>query len=201
MWPLTRSRFRFQNPGPLIDRDLELIHPDPRFIEDILTACRHPLTLSQAPELAKVSRQGLTHFLEVAPRGCHPGEARRENVPSYHFWMRLTGKDAPVHIAGGIGLRIGNTVNICQYIGHVGYNVYPPARGRHLAERATRLLFPLARSHGLKTLWITCNPDNIASKRTCERLGCTYVDTVNVPPENELHARGEKQKYRYRIDL
>jgi len=203
MWPLTRSRppFRFLDPGPLIDGDLQLIPPAADLIQDVLTACRHPLTISDAPEMAKVTPEGLSHFLQLAPDGHHPGEARRDKIPSYHFWMRLNGENPPIRIAGGIGLRIGDTANLRNYIGHVGYNVYPPARGRHLAERATRLLFPLARQHGLQTLWITCNPDNIASKRTCERLGARYVNTVDVPPDNELHARGEVRKCRYRIDL
>jgi predicted acetyltransferase len=201
MWPLLRPRFGFLDPGPLINDDLQLIEPESRYVEDILAACRHPKTLSDAPDLARITRQSLMHFLDSAPQGRHPGESHRENIPSYHFWMKLTGPDAPVKIAGGIGLRIGNTQNIRNYIGHIGYNVYPPARGQHLAERATRLLFPLARKHGLKTLWITCNPENQASRRTCERLGAILVDTVEVPTTNELYSRGEVQKCRYRIDL
>jgi tagatose 1,6-diphosphate aldolase len=198
MWPL---RFRFLDPGPLVDQDLQLIQPESRFIDDVLAACRHPKTLSDAPEMARVTRQGLLQFLESAPMGLHRGELSRGKIPSYHFWMRLTGPDAPVKIAGGIGLRISNSNNVKFYIGHLGYNVYPPARGRHLAERACRLLFPLARKHGLKTLWITANPDNLASRRTCQRLGAIYVDTVAVPPTHELHARGESQKCRYRVEL
>jgi predicted acetyltransferase len=201
MWPLLRPRFRFLGPGSLIDRDLELVEPEPRYIEDVLAACRHPQTLSDAPDMARVTRQGLVQFLDTAPRGRHPGESQRDNIPSYHFWLRLTGPDAPLRIAGGIGLRIGNTSNIKNYIGHVGYNVYPPARGRHLAERACRLLLPLAKRHGLKMLWITCNPENQASRRTCERLGGVLVDTVKVPPDHELYSRGELQKCRFRIDL
>jgi tagatose 1,6-diphosphate aldolase len=200
MWPL-RPRFQFLNPGPLIDQDLELIAPESRYIDDVLAACRHPQTLSDAPDMARVTRHALQQFLESAPQGHHPGESHREHIPSYHFWMKLTGPDTPVKFGGGIGLRIGNTKNIQNYIGHLGYNVYPPARGRHLAERACRLLLPLARRHGLKTLWITANPDNHASRRTCERLGAIFVNTVPVPPENELYARGEIEKCRYRIDL
>jgi tagatose 1,6-diphosphate aldolase len=203
MWPLSkpRPRFEFLDPGPLIDGDLELIEPEFRHIEEVLAACRHPQTLSQAPDLARVSRHGLQGFLDVAPLGRHRGEPKRENIPSYHFWMRLNGNDPPVRMAGTIGLRIGDTPNLRNYVGHVGYNVYPAARGRHLAERATRLLFPLARRHCLKTLWITCNPDNHASRRTCERLGGTLIDIVPVPADHELYARGEIQKCRYRIDL
>jgi tagatose 1,6-diphosphate aldolase len=201
MWPLLRSRFAFLDPGSLVDADLELVTPEMRYVEDVLAACRHPRTLSEAPDLAKVSRQGLLHFLDTAPMGRHAADPQRDNVPSYHFWMKLTGPDRPLRIAGSIGLRIGDTANLRNYVGHLGYNVYPAARGRHLAERASRLLFPLARRHGLKTLWITANPDNIASRRTCERLGGVLVNTVSVPASHELYARGETVKCRYRIDL
>lgn len=201
MWPLVRSRFAFLDPGPLIDRDLELIPPEPIFIEDVLAACMHPRSLAETPALARVTRQGLARFIEAAPMGRHAGEAHGGNIPSYHFWMKLTGPDRPLVIAGGIGLRIGDNANLRNYIGHVGYNVYPPARGRHFAERSCRLLFPLARRHGLKTLWITANPENIASRRTCERLGAVLVDIVAVPKDHELYTRGEMAKCRYRIDL
>ena len=201
MWPLTRSRFRFLDPGPLVDDDLKLLPPDLKYIDDVLEACSHPLTVAKSPELTKISREGMLQFIESAPQGRHRGEPKRENIPSYHFWMHLTGDTVPLKIAGAIGLRIGDTTNLRRYIGHVGYNVYPPARGRHLAERATRLLLPLARRHELKSLWITCNPDNLASRRTCERLGGELIEVVNVPPENELHSRGEVQKCRYRIAL
>ena len=77
----------------------------------------------------------------------------------------------------------------------------PPARGRRYAERSCRLLFPLARAHGIKTLWITCNPDNFASRRTCERLGMRLIDTVPVPDTDPLYARGDRVKCRYRIEL
>jgi tagatose 1,6-diphosphate aldolase len=200
-WPFLRPRFQFTKPGILVDGDLELVPPEQRYIEDILIACRQPQTLQEAPDLARVTRASLQQFLDAAPKGQHAGESGRENIPSYHFWMRLTCADAPIRMAGNIGLRIGDTPNLRNYVGHVGYNVYPPARGRHLAERATRLLFPLARQHGLKTLWITCNPQNTASRRTCERLGAVYVDTVPVPHDHELFARGEVQKCRYRIEL
>ena len=84
---------------------------------------------------------------------------------------------------------------------HLGYHVYPPARGRHLAERACRLLSGLARRHGMRTLWITCDPANAASRRTCERLGMRYVETVPVPESDPLYARGEREKCRYRLEL
>jgi predicted acetyltransferase len=182
----------------MIDAELELVSAQPKFIDDILAAARHPQTLREAPEMGRASRQGLTDFLAVAPNGRHPGDGI-SRCPSYHFWMRLTDA-SPLRIAGSISLRIGPEAEL-RYAGHIGYNVYPPVRGRHLAERAGRLLFPLARRYGMKSVWITCNPDNTASRKTAQRLGATLVETVPVPPGHELYLRGEREKCRFRIDL
>ena len=206
LWSLFRPSFEFLEPGPLIDGGLTLVEPSGRDADDVLAACRHPSTLAEAPDLARVTRQGLAHFLDVAPAGHHPGDGSRTHVPAYHFWMRAapppsTADQSTPRIAGGIALRIGDTPDLRWYIGHIGYNVYPFARGQHFAERAARLLLPLAKRHGLARVWITCNPENEPSLRTCQRLGAVYVDTVDLPRSHALYARGERQKCRYRLDL
>jgi tagatose 1,6-diphosphate aldolase len=106
-----------------------------------------------------------------------------------------------IRIVGGIGLRIGTSAEIEMYSGNIGYHVYPPARGRHFAERACRLVLPLARRHGMERLWITCNPENAASRRTCERLGARLVDIVTIPGDHPFRVRGETAKCRFVIDL
>jgi tagatose 1,6-diphosphate aldolase len=192
--------FAFLDPGPLVDRELQLVAPDPRWFDDVLAACSHPLTLRDAPLEAQMTREKLVDLLKRAPAGRQMPNARGL-VPSYSFWMRIAGGAADVRIAGGISLRIGCNAEIELYSGNVGYHVYPPARGRHYAERACRLLLPLARRHGLHLLWITCNPENAASKRTCERLGAKFVDVVPIPPEHPFRTRGETAKCRYVLDL
>jgi predicted acetyltransferase len=194
------SSFAFLDPGPLVDRELRLVPPDARVIDDVLFASNHPLTrLDAATADVTLTRQKLLDFLAAAPRGRQGGDPGRGLVPAYHFWMRLEEGvgDPPISIAGGMGLRIGNTREIELYSGNVGYHVYPPARGRHYAERAVRLVLPLARRHGMEHLWITCNPDNTASRRTCERLGARLVDVVQLPKDHPFRARGETAKCRY----
>ena len=119
-------------------------------------------------------------------------------VPTYHFDMRLDGARGAI---GHISLRVGNTDDVVSYLGHIGYGVEPGYRGRHLAARSCKLLLPLAFRHHLDPLWITCNPDNWASRRTCELVGATLVEIIDVPRDNSLHHRGETRKCRYRIDL
>ncbi len=193
-----RHQFPFIDPGPLVDGELELVSPHPDRVDDLILSANHPDTL--VDEAEPVSREQIMQFLNACPAGHQPPEARTGTVPAYHFWMSLRavpGFHPPIPIAGGIGLRIGQTEDLEKYLGHIGYHVHAPARGRRLASRAVKLLLPLARHHGLEDVWITCNPENIASRRTIEHAGGRYIDTVPVPPGHSLHARGETHKCRF----
>ncbi len=124
------------------------------------------------------------------------GDPSRDWLPSYSFDMIVDGQRV-----GGINVRIGNTHGIVMYGGHIGYNVDEEHRGHHYAERACRLVFPLMRTHGLDVIWITVNPDNIPSRRTCERLGAEMVEIVQLPEDNGMYREGEREKCRYRVRL
>jgi len=127
-------------------------------------------------------------------------DPEREWVPAYHFNMIRAGSSK---VAGNINLRIGNTDQLILYRGHIGYGVKPEYRGYRFAARSVRLLMPLAAAHGLNPLWITCNPDNFASRRTCELAGAELVETINIPADEEMIQFGDvsgiRQKCRYRL--
>ena len=105
---------------------------------------------------SRITRADVERFLADAPLGRVPADESIGRVPSYQFWMLLrheTGHpDAapPLRIAGGVSLRIGGGEAVERYYGHIGYHVFPPARGHHYACRAARLVLPIARAHGLK---------------------------------------------------
>ena len=202
---LAIESFQFLDPGPLVDGELELVAPHVRWVDEVVAAAQHPLTRRDAPAESQTTRQRLLDGLSAAPGGRQPADPTRGFLPQYNFWMRMhdipLGPTAPLRIGGGVSLRIGTSDPVEMYYGHIGYHVYPPARGRHYAERSCRLLLPLCRRHGLREIWITCNPDNFASRRTCERLGMQLVDVVPVPEDNPLYARGDREKCRYRMVL
>lgn len=120
----------------------------------------------------------------------------RKSVATYHFEMVIAEE-----VVGGIRFRAENGFDVETYAGNLGYNVAPRFRGRHLAERACRLLMPLANAHGFAGLWITCDPDNYASRRTCERLGAELIDIVTLPEDSDMYQDGERFKCRYRLRL
>jgi tagatose 1,6-diphosphate aldolase len=136
--------------------------------------------------------------LELVLTATRPGRLDKGLAPEYAFDMRRTGTNV---VLGSINLRIGETEFLTHYAGQIGYGVEPEHRGHHYAARATRLLLPLAASHGLSTLWITVNPDNLPSRRTCEIAGGELVEIVDLPPGCDMYRKGERQKCRYRIRL
>lgn len=122
--------------------------------------------------------------------------AMPERVPTYRFDMRFDGERI-----GSATLRAGLNEYIERYAGQIGYGVDYPFRGRRYAARSCLLLFQLARRLDMTSLWITCNPENVASRRTCEIVGGELVDIVDVPPEVDLYREGDRQKCRYRVRL
>ena len=90
---------------------------------------------------------------------------------------------------------------LVKHGGHIDYGVITEHRGRRYAARSCLLLFPLAERHGLTTLWITCNRENTASRRTCEIAVGKLVEIVDLPENNDQCRKGERRKCRYRFDL
>jgi tagatose 1,6-diphosphate aldolase len=130
-------------------------------------------------------------FLEYAPH-------RFLRVPTYFFHMIDPSSQENV---GRINLRATNAELVVRFAGHIGYEVAEPHRGRRLAARAVEMLKPLAGRLALDPLWITCNPDNYASRRTCELAGGEFVETIAIPLHNLMYEGGAREKCRYRVDL
>jgi predicted acetyltransferase len=128
-------------------------------------------------------------FLDFSPHPVH-------STPAYRFRMinARSGEEL-----GGINLRIGSTPHIERYAGHIGYHVHPEHRGNRFAARSVRLVIPLAKRHDLEVLWITCDPENAASRRTAELAGAQFIEIVDVPENNEIYQAGHPRKCRYRL--
>ena len=102
-------------------------------------------------------------------------------LPAYHFKICLLDGT----MIGRCDLRIGHNRNL-YYGGNIGYGIFPDFRGHHYAETACRLLFRLAKRHDLGYVIITCRPDNLPSRRTCERLGGKLMEIAELPEDNNM---------------
>ena len=133
--------------------------------------------------------------VDVVIQARHNTDIARGWVPYYDLSIRQKGTD--IHI-GGISARIGYTDDLVKYGGQVGYGVDEAHRGHHYAAKGCELIKPIFEAHGMDVVWITNNPDNWPSRRTCEILGCEFVEIVHLEPGNDMYERGERQKCRYR---
>ena len=127
-----------------------------------------------------------------------PADPETGRVLAEHYRIVERSTQADV---GGIRLRLSNQDDIRLYAGHVGYNVAEAYRGRHYAAYACLALKPVALQHGFREIWITCDPDNWASRRTCERIGAQLIEIIDLPEDNDMYQDGERQKCRYRWEL
>lgn len=120
------------------------------------------------------------------------GDAEKNWVPAYHFSIQ----DRDGTKVGICDLRVGYNDNL-YYGGHIGYTVFPKYRGHHYAGKACLLLFQLARKHNMEYLYITCNPDNYASRKTCEYAGGKLLEIAELPEGNDMRDNGEFEKCIY----
>ena len=124
-------------------------------------------------------------------------DPEKDWLPAYHFDIC----DRNGYKMGHCDLRIGHNENV-YYGGNIGYRVEPEYRGHHYSAKACRLLFELAKMHGLDYVIITTTPDNAASKAIIEGLGATFVETAELPEYNDMHVeRGLTQVLVYKFVL
>lgn len=125
------------------------------------------------------------------------GNPKKGWVPAYRFLICRVADGVEM---GRCDLRVGHDRGT-YYAGNIGYEVAEPFRGRHYAARACRLLLLLAARHEMGYVILTCNPDNIPSRKTCEAIGCSLQEIVKLPEDNEMYRRGEREKCIYKLEL
>jgi predicted acetyltransferase len=96
-------------------------------------------------------------------------------------WIRDTGSG---EVLGFLAVRHRLTPYLLEAGGHIGYSVRPGARRRGVATAALALGLEIAAGLGIDPVLITCDTDNIASRRTIEGAGGTLEDV-----------RGGKRRY------
>lgn len=131
--------------------------------------------------------------IRLAIKQTTPEDKPKGFVPAYLFSIISHESNEEV---GFIDVRIGHNKGL-YYGGNIGYTVYEKHRGHNYALKACKLIKNVAIKHNMEYLYVTCNPDNIASRRTCEKLGLPLLEIVELPEDNDMYKEGERQKCIY----
>ena len=97
------------------------------------------------------------------------------------------------------------TPYLITYGGHIGYSIRPSRRRRGYGTRILELAIEKCPSLGLEQVLVTCDSDNIASKKIIERNGGRFESAMTMAAD-VLRAEGRAsdkglQKLRFWIDL
>jgi predicted acetyltransferase len=92
-------------------------------------------------------------------------------VPSTTLWW----VDDEAYL-GRIAIRHRLNPQLREVGGHIGYDVRPSARRRGHATAMLRDALPLARRLGIESALITCDVDNVASRKVIEGNGGVLED-------------------------
>lgn len=92
-------------------------------------------------------------------------------VPSTYLWF-VEGDE----FVGRLSIRHRLTPWLRDYGGHVGYDVRPSARRRGHATAMLQQALPWCRDLGIDPVLVTCDVDNVASRRVIEKAGGQFED-------------------------
>ena len=94
-------------------------------------------------------------------------------VTCSYYWMVQNDE-----YLGSIALRHELNGFLRSYGGHIGYSVRPSARRRGLATRALQGVLAIAHHRGLAEVLLTCDTQNVGSRRVIEGGGGQFENEV-----------------------
>ena len=130
-----------------------------------------------------ISRDEFSSYL-MENHNCSKGIGLKEGyVPQTMYWLYIDGR-----IVGMGKLRHYLTDTLRKEGGHIGYGLLPKEIGKGYGNIILRELLKEAKKIGVEEALLTCNTDNIPSKKVIERNGGKLQDTF-------------EDHYRYWIEL
>ncbi len=96
-------------------------------------------------------------------------------VPSTTYWLMEDGE-----YIGHVNIRHRLTPALERLGAHIGYAIRPSWRGKGYGTQMLRMALEKARSLGVERVLITCDKDNIASRKVIEKNGGVFRDEIEV---------------------
>ncbi len=127
----------------------------------------------------------VTRLLERAD----PKNILDDRVPESVLWLIQD-----TELIGRVSIRHALNAGLLELGGHVGYEIRPSFRCSGFGTRALELALPIARRLGIEQALVTCDADNIGSRKIIEANGGVLENEIAQIGSSVLHRR-------YWIDL
>lgn len=111
-------------------------------------------------------------------------KAKYKNYAPSHIYLAVRKEDD--RLVGIIDYRSPLTEFLMKYGGNIGYSVRPSERGNGYAAEMLRLILSICRDAGEEKILVTCDKDNVASRKSIIKNGGVL--------ENEIYDVSDQNK-------
>jgi predicted acetyltransferase len=157
--------------------DLMLRWPRPDEEREFLRA--HRATTPEVPSFLHYYKEGMAFrpYLELLAE-----QERGVNLPPNHVPTTFLFAFVATRIVGRVSIRHCLNDFLERAGGHIGYVVVPEFRRQGYATTILRLSIRIAREKlGIRRVLVTCDENNIGSRRTIEKCGGILENIVSGP--------------------
>jgi predicted acetyltransferase len=184
---------------------IRLVRPSLAFLDSYQNALRRgwspnnvSLERTRLEELDKISKDPqafVDGLVDIQANGgpiTLPDGSQVERLPGYRLWM------FDHELCGSIGFRwVHGSSELPPFcLGHIGYSVVPWKQNLGYAKQALALVLLQAKQRGLTHVYITTQPDNIASRKVIEANRGRFLETFI-----EDAGYGGKEGLKFKVDL
>jgi predicted acetyltransferase len=114
-------------------------------------------------------------------------QRRGKRLSRYQVRGRLLVAELDGEIIGRASVRFELNEYLTERGGHIGYGVAPAHRRKGYATEILRQAIVVVRAEGVDPVLVTCDEDNVASRRTIERNG-GVLESIAPPNYGELES-------------
>ena len=162
---------------------MELVEPSVEYKDSFIEAVREYQSESETASTRtyrdlsiKELEADLESFVEQE-RSHAQGKNQPEGyVPQTEFWLVDNGE-----YIGHVGVRQRLNEHLLQIGGHIGYDIRPSKRGKGYGNKILELALQKAKEIGVEKIRITCDVDNVASRKIIEKNGGVLENQVPNP--------------------
>ncbi|QDU34742.1 Acetyltransferase (GNAT) family protein [Poriferisphaera corsica] len=159
--------------------NLKLIELTPNMEQaywDFHNALYPPNTPPRLHELRSSQTHSFTHAVDLLKQSRAKSNPQLGLVPHSVYWL-INFDD---QILGSIDFRHELSPQLAEFGGHIGYNVHPAHRRKGYATYMLKQTLPVAKTHGLTRLLITCDSNNPASIGVIKNCGGILQETATI---------------------
>jgi len=170
---------------------MELVLPDVKYKESYLEALKESEGEESGARLKKPEEnQSFEDFVKRFHDEMKGLNLKEGYVPATTFWLIDKGE-----FIGRANIRHELTDNLFKYGGHIGYHIRPSKRKMGYGKKILELALQEAKKMGFKKVLLTCDDDNVGSRKIIEANRGVLENII------EGEKEGEPKKRRYWITI